>query len=99
MAKSQKGNISEEYENRVLIVDEVDALVIDEDPNESFVYDNDDISTFITRVAHGMKKGTASAQLQSLVSTKVLCVRQTIEIGPRHLVYDMTQKGEIAMEL
>ena len=26
------------YKNRVLILDEVDALVIDEEPNEAFVY-------------------------------------------------------------
>merc|ERR1719277_2597246 len=33
-----------EYDGYVLILDEVDALVIDEEPNEAFVYRNEDLS-------------------------------------------------------
>merc|ERR1719491_2174376 len=31
------------YEERVLILDEVDALIIDEEPNEAFVYPNQEL--------------------------------------------------------
>jgi hypothetical protein len=46
------------YEGRVLILDEVDALVIDEEPNEAFVYPNKDLSEMATDVADALKRGT-----------------------------------------
>merc|ERR1719207_182168 len=45
------------YENRVLILDEVDALIIDEEPNEAFVYPNPENSAFATKVAEALFKG------------------------------------------
>mmetsp|Transcript_16583 Transcript_16583/g.30742 ORF Transcript_16583/g.30742 Transcript_16583/m.30742 type:complete len:1467 (+) Transcript_16583:61-4461(+) len=46
------------YNDRILIVDEVDALVIDEEPNEAFVYPNQELSKMATMIAGAMKKGT-----------------------------------------
>lgn len=46
------------YDGRVLILDEVDALVIDEEPNEAFVYPNKELSQMATIVAEAFAKGS-----------------------------------------
>lgn len=45
------------YSGRVLILDEVDALVIDEEPNEPFVYPNKQLSQLATAVAKALHEG------------------------------------------
>eukprot|EP00929_Paragymnodinium_shiwhaense_P073821 TRINITY_DN37715_c0_g1_i1.p1 TRINITY_DN37715_c0_g1~~TRINITY_DN37715_c0_g1_i1.p1 ORF type:complete len:2022 (-),score=662.37 TRINITY_DN37715_c0_g1_i1:112-6177(-) len=45
------------YEERVLILDEVDALIIDEEPNEAFVYPNKELSQMATMIARGLSQG------------------------------------------
>jgi len=45
------------YSGRVLILDEVDALVIDEEPNEPFVYPNQQLSQLATSVAKALHEG------------------------------------------
>merc|ERR1712232_954054 len=48
------------YDGRVLILDEVDALVIDEEPNEAFVYPNKELSEMATSIAAAMARGTTN---------------------------------------
>lgn len=45
-------------------MDEVDALVIDEEPNEAFVYPNQDLSKMATSIAERMKKGASPEALR-----------------------------------
>eukprot|EP00401_Gymnodinium_catenatum_P036399 CAMPEP_0117477808 /NCGR_PEP_ID=MMETSP0784-20121206/11017_1 /TAXON_ID=39447 /ORGANISM="" /LENGTH=751 /DNA_ID=CAMNT_0005272129 /DNA_START=45 /DNA_END=2297 /DNA_ORIENTATION=- len=45
------------YDERVLILDEVDALVIDEEPNEAFVYANKELSDMATAIAKQLATG------------------------------------------
>uniref|UniRef100_A0A7S2MPH4 VWFA domain-containing protein n=1 Tax=Zooxanthella nutricula TaxID=1333877 RepID=A0A7S2MPH4_9DINO len=52
------------YEGRVLILDEVDALIIDEEPNEAFVYPNKELSEMATTVAEAMAGGATPGRLQ-----------------------------------
>ncbi|CAK0853073.1 unnamed protein product [Prorocentrum cordatum] len=54
------------YEDRVLILDEVDALIIDEEPNEAFVYPNQELSQMATRVAQALKGGASPEQLHGM---------------------------------
>jgi hypothetical protein len=54
------------YQDRVLILDEVDALIIDEEPNEAFVYPNQELSQMATRVAQALKGGASPEQLHSM---------------------------------
>eukprot|EP00419_Tripos_fusus_P063769 CAMPEP_0172919808 /NCGR_PEP_ID=MMETSP1075-20121228/202847_1 /TAXON_ID=2916 /ORGANISM="Ceratium fusus, Strain PA161109" /LENGTH=229 /DNA_ID=CAMNT_0013779709 /DNA_START=11 /DNA_END=697 /DNA_ORIENTATION=- len=54
------------YRERVLILDEVDALVIDEEPNEAFVYPNEDLSHMATSVAEALARGTPVNELGSV---------------------------------
>jgi Mg-chelatase subunit ChlD len=56
------------YEDRVLILDEVDALVIDEGPNEAFVYPNKELSRMATSCADMLKKGATPQDLDMLRS-------------------------------
>jgi len=56
------------YADRVLILDEVDALVIDEEPNEAFVYPNPDLSEMATISAEALANGVAPADVQGLNS-------------------------------
>lgn len=49
------------YSGRVLILDEVDALVIDEEPNEPFVYPNRELSQLATKVAQALLEGATPA--------------------------------------
>jgi len=56
------------YEGRVLILDEVDALIIDEEPNEAFVYPNQELTEMATTVARAMASGASTEQLNGLCS-------------------------------
>eukprot|EP00929_Paragymnodinium_shiwhaense_P000642 TRINITY_DN10088_c0_g1_i3.p1 TRINITY_DN10088_c0_g1~~TRINITY_DN10088_c0_g1_i3.p1 ORF type:complete len:1644 (-),score=470.94 TRINITY_DN10088_c0_g1_i3:125-5056(-) len=47
------------YNDRVLILDEVDALVIDEEPNDVFVYPNKELSEMATAMAKALAQGQA----------------------------------------
>jgi len=51
------------YNDRVLILDEVDALVIDEEPNEAFVYPNRNLSEMATTVAECLQQGGSPKEL------------------------------------
>jgi len=58
IARGEKGKQDfDTYMNRVLILDEVDALVIDEEPNEVFVYPNKELCTLSSAVARAMADG------------------------------------------
>lgn len=55
------------FEDCVLILDEVDALVIDEEPNEVFVYPNEELSDMATSVASILAtKGSSKEKLSML---------------------------------
>jgi len=54
------------YDNCVLLLDEVDALVIDEEPNEAFVYPNSELSEVATKVAKVLAEGAPSEKLREL---------------------------------
>ena len=56
----------EGYNERVLILDEVDALVIDEEPNEAFVYPNPELSEMATSVANVLARGGSQQELNAL---------------------------------
>jgi len=58
------------YDDRVLILDEVDALVIDEEPNEAFVYPNRDLSDMATRVAECLQQGGSPKELGVIKGSK-----------------------------
>jgi len=58
IARGDKPNF-DSYNERVLILDEVDALVIDEEPNDVFVYENKDLSRMATAVAGNLVKGAS----------------------------------------
>lgn len=51
------------YKDRILVLDEVDALVIDESPNVPFVYENEELSTFATKVASGLVQNLPPSKL------------------------------------
>merc|ERR1719456_95139 len=51
------------YEGRVLILDEVDALVIDEEPNEAFVYPSEELSEMATAIARVLQQGGNAEEL------------------------------------
>eukprot|EP00439_Symbiodinium_sp_Y106_P081232 s39_g20.t1 len=58
IARNEQGKRDfDSYAGRVLILDEVDALVIDEEPNEPFVYPNTELSEIATTVASGLHSG------------------------------------------
>jgi len=57
------------YEERVLILDEVDALVIDEEPNDVFVYPNDELSKMATLAAGALAQGTSPEEVDALRSS------------------------------
>lgn len=59
IARSDKCDFSG-YKDRVIIADEVDALVIDEEPNEAFVYPNEDLSKMATLVAGALNTGASA---------------------------------------
>eukprot|EP00928_Gymnodinium_smaydae_P063628 TRINITY_DN47149_c0_g1_i1.p1 TRINITY_DN47149_c0_g1~~TRINITY_DN47149_c0_g1_i1.p1 ORF type:complete len:1550 (+),score=417.94 TRINITY_DN47149_c0_g1_i1:130-4779(+) len=66
IARSEKRDFAS-YKDRVLILDEVDALVIDEEPNEPFVYPNEELSAMATRVATQLASGTTPEAIASTV--------------------------------
>jgi len=57
------------YRDRVLILDEVDALVIGEAPNVPFVYENTDLSAFATRVAESLVRQATTEQVSAMATT------------------------------
>lgn len=63
IARGEKSDF-DGYEGRVLILDEVDALIIDEEPNEAFVYPNQELSDMATSVAQAMANGATVDQLR-----------------------------------
>ncbi|CAE7723321.1 unnamed protein product [Symbiodinium sp. CCMP2592] len=67
IARNEQGKRDfDSYAGRVLILDEVDALVIDEEPNEPFVYPNTELSEIATTVASGLHSGKRPDQLAHL---------------------------------
>lgn len=67
IARNEQGKRDfDSYAGRVLILDEVDALVIDEEPNEPFVYPNTELSEIATAVASGLHSGKRPDQLAHL---------------------------------
>lgn len=59
IARSEAKDFSS-YAERVLILDEVDALVIDEEPNDVFVYPNTELSEMATSAAAGLVQGRSA---------------------------------------
>jgi len=57
IAKNETSVDFSDYDNFVLILDEVDALVIDEEPNEAFVYPNEELSKLATETAQALAHG------------------------------------------
>eukprot|EP00403_Amphidinium_massartii_P021214 CAMPEP_0178402572 /NCGR_PEP_ID=MMETSP0689_2-20121128/16912_1 /TAXON_ID=160604 /ORGANISM="Amphidinium massartii, Strain CS-259" /LENGTH=1582 /DNA_ID=CAMNT_0020023479 /DNA_START=98 /DNA_END=4843 /DNA_ORIENTATION=+ len=57
IARGEKRDFSN-YEDRILILDEVDALVIDEEPNDAFVYKNAALSKLATTLAGALSQGS-----------------------------------------
>jgi len=62
IARGEKRDF-EGYDERVLILDEVDALVIDEEPNEAFVYTNDELGRMATEFAKALSSGSTLDEL------------------------------------
>jgi len=58
------------YKGRVLILDEVDALVVDEEPNDVFVYPNDELSHMATSIAELLSKGMSVEQIAARIVPK-----------------------------
>eukprot|EP00929_Paragymnodinium_shiwhaense_P059818 TRINITY_DN29929_c5_g1_i1.p1 TRINITY_DN29929_c5_g1~~TRINITY_DN29929_c5_g1_i1.p1 ORF type:complete len:1527 (-),score=324.40 TRINITY_DN29929_c5_g1_i1:107-4687(-) len=65
IARSEKRDFNT-YSERVLILDEVDALVIDEEPNDVFVYPNSELSGMATSVADALAKGANPEETSSV---------------------------------
>jgi len=66
IARGEKGKQDfDTYANRVLILDEVDALVIDEEPNEVFVYENKQLGQLASAVARAMADGRSPDELKN----------------------------------
>jgi len=59
----------DDYKNRVLILDEVDALVIDEEPNEAFVYPSSDLSEMATSIAGSLSRSATIEELRAVHAT------------------------------
>mmetsp|Transcript_49288 Transcript_49288/g.107270 ORF Transcript_49288/g.107270 Transcript_49288/m.107270 type:complete len:1299 (-) Transcript_49288:82-3978(-) len=57
------------YNNRMLILDEVDALVIDESPNVPFVYESEDLSLFATQVAEAIASHKEMTQIEAMAKS------------------------------
>jgi len=60
------------YKSRVLILDEVDALVVDEEPNDVFVYPNDELSQLATSVAEHLGRGMSPEEISGKIVPKSL---------------------------
>eukprot|EP00931_Biecheleriopsis_adriatica_P045170 TRINITY_DN25892_c0_g1_i2.p1 TRINITY_DN25892_c0_g1~~TRINITY_DN25892_c0_g1_i2.p1 ORF type:complete len:1704 (-),score=338.00 TRINITY_DN25892_c0_g1_i2:137-5248(-) len=65
IARGQKRDFAS-YKDYVLILDEVDALVIDEEPNEVFVYPNQELSKMATAVAGLLASGAPQEDFKAL---------------------------------
>jgi len=63
IARAEKRDFAS-YDSRILILDEVDALVIDEEPNEPFVYPNKELCDMATAVARTLRKGSPPEVVQ-----------------------------------
>jgi len=70
LAKQGGTNFDEAFKGRILILDEVDALVIDEAPCVPFVYENDDLTRFATRLGDALLRGKQGAQLEAMATTE-----------------------------
>jgi len=66
------------YDGRVLILDEVDALIIDEEPNEAFVYPNQELSEMATRIARALAGGAAPDSLGGLLNSRHPAVERVV---------------------
>eukprot|EP00928_Gymnodinium_smaydae_P087193 TRINITY_DN71500_c0_g1_i1.p1 TRINITY_DN71500_c0_g1~~TRINITY_DN71500_c0_g1_i1.p1 ORF type:complete len:1425 (-),score=377.94 TRINITY_DN71500_c0_g1_i1:98-3829(-) len=69
LAKRGGTKFDDVYRNRVLFVDEVDALLIDEAPNVPFVYENDPLSTFATKLAEAFKSHVPLPVIERFANT------------------------------
>lgn len=58
------------YKGRVLILDEVDALVVDEEPNDVFVYPNDELSQLATSIAELLSRNLSAEEISARVVPK-----------------------------
>mmetsp|Transcript_41644 Transcript_41644/g.109937 ORF Transcript_41644/g.109937 Transcript_41644/m.109937 type:complete len:1214 (-) Transcript_41644:251-3892(-) len=71
LAKQGGRNFDVVYRDRVLILDEVDALLIDEAPNVPFVYENPTLSKFATRVAEALQEQATPDELEAMATCAV----------------------------
>eukprot|EP00929_Paragymnodinium_shiwhaense_P077557 TRINITY_DN3994_c0_g1_i2.p1 TRINITY_DN3994_c0_g1~~TRINITY_DN3994_c0_g1_i2.p1 ORF type:complete len:1470 (+),score=528.61 TRINITY_DN3994_c0_g1_i2:81-4490(+) len=69
LAKKGGTDFDKVFKDRILILDEVDALVIDEAPNVPFTYENPELSTFATKVADAIQQSKSSSDLMGMAST------------------------------
>jgi len=90
IARSEKRDF-DGYRNRVLVLDEVDALVIDEEPNEAFVYPNEELCSLATHVAEALK--------QKLPPHAVEVVRSSQHPAANRVVSIMTSEWDKASKL
>jgi len=69
------------YNDRVLILDEVDALVIDEEPNDVFVYPNQELSKIASTMAGVLVQGIPldSSAISQHPATKRVAIEMTKE--------------------
>lgn len=66
LAKRGGTDFKQVFQDRVLILDEVDALVIDEAPNVPFVYENPEASDLCSRAAQCIARGEPSHVIKSM---------------------------------
>jgi len=69
LAKMGGTDFKQVFKQRILILDEVDALVIDESPNVPFVYENREVSNFLTKVAAAIVRNQ-SGQINALAVSR-----------------------------
>jgi len=71
LAKAGGTNFDAVYRDRVLVLDEVDALVIGEEPNVPFVYENEELSALATRAAEALVRHRPAEEIAALASRPV----------------------------
>lgn len=81
------------YRERVLILDEVDALVIDEEPNEPFVYPNQELCEMATSVADQLAREVPREGIQAITRSG-----EPHPAAPR-LLREMYQEWDKALNL
>eukprot|EP00928_Gymnodinium_smaydae_P034972 TRINITY_DN2467_c0_g3_i1.p1 TRINITY_DN2467_c0_g3~~TRINITY_DN2467_c0_g3_i1.p1 ORF type:complete len:1653 (+),score=416.81 TRINITY_DN2467_c0_g3_i1:99-5057(+) len=93
LARSERPDF-DAYRNLVLILDEVDALVIDEEPNDVFVYPNNDLSRMATSVAGALAQTNAALQQSELAA-----IQNSPHPAAKRVVAEMTSEWAAGKQL